>query len=182
MPSVASHPKKSFIPELAFFSPKSVHGNCPGPAESVYLKGLGGQVAETNGEFMAFKSEPEMLAISSKIDDLRHKTVTELQNRYLEVFPRDLPIQSQAVPDPADCLAAASARRRGPVGEGARASPQPGAGCRPSAASAVSLATGYGGGARPASGLPPATAGHRFDANVSGPECQRSGLREGLRV
>ncbi len=35
---------------------------------------------------MAFKSEPEMLAISSEIDDLRHKTVTELQNRYLEVF------------------------------------------------------------------------------------------------
>jgi hypothetical protein len=35
---------------------------------------------------MALKSEPEMLAISSEIDDLRHKTVAELQNRYLEVF------------------------------------------------------------------------------------------------
>ena len=76
----------SFIPELAFFSPKSVHGDCPGSPESVYLKGLGGQVAETNGETMAFKSEPEMSAISSEIDDLRHKTVAQLQNRYLEVF------------------------------------------------------------------------------------------------
>jgi hypothetical protein len=35
---------------------------------------------------MALKSEPEMLAISSEIDDLRHKTVAQLQNRYLEVF------------------------------------------------------------------------------------------------
>ena len=35
---------------------------------------------------MSLKSEPEMLAISSEIDDLRHKTVAQLQNRYLEVF------------------------------------------------------------------------------------------------
>ncbi len=35
---------------------------------------------------MPFKSQPEMLAISSEIDDLRHKTVAQLQNRYLEVF------------------------------------------------------------------------------------------------
>ena len=35
---------------------------------------------------MAFKSEPEMLAISSEIDDLAHKTVAQLQNRYREVF------------------------------------------------------------------------------------------------
>ena len=34
---------------------------------------------------MALKSEPEMLAISSEIDDLRHKTVAQLQIRYLEV-------------------------------------------------------------------------------------------------
>jgi hypothetical protein len=35
---------------------------------------------------MAFKSQPEMLAISSEIEDFRHKTVAQLQNRYLEVF------------------------------------------------------------------------------------------------
>jgi hypothetical protein len=34
---------------------------------------------------MALKSEPEMLAISSEIDDLRHKTVAQLQIQYLEV-------------------------------------------------------------------------------------------------
>jgi hypothetical protein len=34
---------------------------------------------------MALKSELEMLAISSEIDDLRHKTVVQLQIRYLEV-------------------------------------------------------------------------------------------------
>lgn len=34
---------------------------------------------------MTFKSEPEMLAISSEIDDLWRKTVAQLQIRYLEV-------------------------------------------------------------------------------------------------
>ena len=35
---------------------------------------------------MALKSELERLAILSEIDDLPHKTVAELQIRYLEVF------------------------------------------------------------------------------------------------